>query len=175
MLFVKNKESNLRLCIDYEQLNKVKIKNRYPFQRIDDLFYQLKGAAVFSKINLRSGYHQVCIKEEDIFKTTFKIVYGNYEFVVVPFGLTNAPARFMCLMNSVVCPYLENFVIVFIDDILVYIKNEQDHAEHLAVVLRLLREHHLYVNISKCSLFHTKVHYLGYVISKEGIVVYQKR
>ena len=117
------------------------IKNRCPLPRIDDLFNQLKGEVVFSKIDLRYGYHQVCIKEEDIYKTTFKTKYGNYAFVVVPFSLTNALATFMCLMNSVLCPSLDKFVIVLIDDILIYSKNEEEHAEHLATVLRLLREH----------------------------------
>jgi len=148
VLFVKNKIGTLRFFIDYRQLNKVMIKNRYPLLRIDDLFDQLKGAAVFSKIDLRSGNHQVHIKEEDILKTALRTRYGHYEFVVVPFDLTNAPATFMCLMNSVLHPYLEKFVIVFIDDILVYSRNEEEHVEHLAGVLRLLRMHHLYVNLS---------------------------
>lgn len=125
------------------------IKNKYPFPLIDGLFDQLKGATVFSKINLRSGYHQVCIKEEDICKTAFRTRYGNYEYMVVPFGLTNAPATFMCLMNNVLCPYLDKFVIVFIDDILVYSKNEEEQAEHLEIVLWLLREPQLYAKISK--------------------------
>ena len=106
------------------------IKNRYPLPRIDDLFDQLKGETVFSKIDLRSGYHQVRIKEEDIYKTTFRTKYGHYEFVVIPFSLTNAPTTFMCLMNSVLRPYLDKFVIMFIDDILVYSKNEEEHAKH---------------------------------------------
>eukprot|EP00253_Pinus_taeda_P036142 PITA_36142 len=135
MLFVKKKYGTLRLCIDDRQLNKVTIENRYPLPRIDYLFDQLKGVAVFSKIDLRSRYHPICIKEGDIFKTMFKTRYGHYEFVVVPFVLANAPATFMCLMNSVLCPYLYKFVIVFIDDIL------------------------------------TEVHYLGDVVSKDGITV----
>ena len=163
--------STLRLCIDYKQLNKVTIKNRYPLPRIDDLFDQLNRATVFLKIDLRYGYHQVRIKEDDIYKTMFRTRYGNYEFVLVPFGLTNAPSTFMCLMNSVLHPYLDKFVIVFIDDILVYSKNEEDHAEHLAIVLRLLREHRLYDILRKCSFFQTEVHFLGHVVSKEGIAV----
>ena len=139
MLFVKKKDGTLRLCIEYRLLNKVAIKNRYPLLRIDDLFDQLKGETMVSKIDLRSRYHQVRIKEEDIFKTTFRTRYGHYEFAVVPFGLTNAPATFMCLMNSVLHPYLGKFVIVFIDDILVYSKNEEEHVEHLAAMLRLVR------------------------------------
>jgi hypothetical protein len=168
---VKKKDGTLRLCIDYRQLNKVTIKNRYPLPRIDDLFDQLKGATVFSKIDLEiwipSGTHQRGGHLQDNFQTR----YGHYEFVVVPFGLTNAPATFMCLMNSVLHPYLDKFVIVFIDDILVYSKNEEEHVEHLAAVLRLLREHQLYAKLNKCSFFQTEVHYLGHVVSKEGIAV----
>ena len=126
VLFMKNKDGTLRLCIDYRQLNKVTVKNKYPLPQIDDLFYQMRGAKVFSKIDLRSGYHQVRIKEEDIHKTTFRIRYGHYEFVVVPFGLKNAPITFMCLMNSVFSKYLDNFVLVFLDDILIYSKNEKE-------------------------------------------------
>ena len=135
VLFVKKKYGTLRLCIDYRQLNKVIVKNKYPFPRIHDLFDQIRGAKVFSKIDLRSGYHQLRIKDEDIHKTTFRTRYGNYEFVVVPFGLTNAPATFMCLMNSVFSRYLEKFVLVFLDDILVYSKNEEEHEEHLRLTL----------------------------------------
>ena len=123
IIFVKKKDGTMQLCIDYHQLNKMTIKNRYPLPRIDDLFDQLCKATVFSKIDLRSGYHQVRIKEEDIFKTTFRTRYENYEFVVMPFGLTNAPAIFMCLMNNIMHKYLDNFVVVFIDDILIYSKN----------------------------------------------------
>eukprot|EP00253_Pinus_taeda_P002609 PITA_02609 len=171
VLFERKKDGTLRLCIDYRKLNKVTIKNIYPSLRIDGLFDQLKGEIIFSKIDLRFRYYHVCIKEEDIYKTTFRTRYGHYEFVVVPFGLNNALATFMCLMNSVLRPYLDNFVIVFIDDILVYSKNEEEHAEHLATILMLLREHQLYAKLNKCSFFQTKVHYLGHVVSKEGIAI----
>jgi len=137
------------------------IKNMHPLPWIYDLFDQLKGETMFLKIDLRSGYHQVHIKEEDI--------YGNYEFVVVPFGLNNASNTFMCLMNNVLHPYLETFMIIFIIDIMIYFKNEEENAEHLIIVLRLIIEHQLYSKVSKCSLFQMKVNYLGHVVSKEGI------
>ena len=135
ILFVKKKDGTLKFCIDYRQLNKVTVKNKYPFPRIDDLFDQMRGERVFSKIDLRSGYHQVRIKDEEIHKITFRTRYGHYEFVVVPFGLTNAPATFMCLMNSVFSKYLDKFFLVFLDDILVYSKNEKEHEEHLRLTL----------------------------------------
>jgi hypothetical protein len=153
ILFVKKKDGTLRLCIDYRQLNKVIIKNKYPLPRIDDLFDQLGGASIFSKIDMRSGYHQVRIKGEDIHKTAFRTIYGHYEFVVVPFGLTDAPATFMCLMNNVLNKFLEKFVLVFIDDILIYSKNREEHEEHLRLVLQVLREHQLYAKFSKCDFF----------------------
>jgi len=127
VLFVKKKDGTFKMCIDYRKLNKLTIKNRYPLPRIDDLFDQVRGASIFSKINLRTGYYQLRIKEEDISKTTFRTRYGHYEFVVLPFGLTNAPATFMCLMNSVLNKYLDKFVLVFIDDILVYSNSEEEH------------------------------------------------
>ena len=131
------------MCIDFRQVNKLTIKNRYPLPIIDDLFDQVRGASVLSKIDLRTGYHQLRIKEEDIGKTTFWTWYGHYEFVVLPFGLTNAPATFMCLMNNVLNKYLDKFVLVFIDDILVYSKSEEEHKEHLNIVLQMLKENQL--------------------------------
>jgi hypothetical protein len=140
VMFVKKKDDTLRLCIDYRQLNKVTIKNKYPLPRIDDLFNQLGGASIFSKIDLRSEYHQVQIKGEDIHKTAFQTRYGHYEFVVAPFGLTNAPATFMCLMNNVLNKFLDECVLAFIDDILIYSKNREEHEEHLRLVFQVLRE-----------------------------------
>ena len=127
-MFVRKKGGTLRFCIDYRELNKIAIKNKYPLPRVDDLFDQLQGPGVFSKIDLRSGYHQLRLKLEDVTKTAFKTRYDHYEFTVMPFGLTNAPAAFMDLMNLVFRPYLDNFVIVFTDDILIYSKDKEEHV-----------------------------------------------
>jgi hypothetical protein len=171
VLFVNKKDGTMRLCIDFRQLNKVTVKNKYPLPRIDDLFDQLKDEKVFSKIDLRSGYHQVRMKDEDISKTAFRTRYGHYEFTVVPFGLSNAPVVFMCLMNGVFRNYLDKFVIVFLDDILVYSKKEEEHEQHLRMVLQVLREHQLYAKLGKYSFYQKQIHYLGHIISEEGIVV----
>jgi hypothetical protein len=136
-MFVKKKDGTLRLCIDFTQLNKVTVKNKYHLPRMDDLFDQLRGAQIFSKIDLRSGYHQMRIKEEDISKIAFRTRYGHYEFTLVPFWLTNAPVVFMCLMNGVFRSYLDKFVIVFLDDILIYSKSEENHEQHLRMVLQV--------------------------------------
>ena len=130
----------MRLCIDYRQLNKVTVRNKYPLPWIDDLFDQLQGARIFSKIDLRFRYHQLKIKAADVPKTAFRTRYGHYEFLVMPFGLTNAPTAFMDLMNRVFKPYLDTFVIVFIDDILVYSRSKEEHAEHLRIMLQTLRD-----------------------------------
>jgi hypothetical protein len=171
VLFVKKKDGTLRLCIDYRKLNQVTVKNKYPLPRIDDLFDQLRGAKVFSKIDLRSGYHQLRIREPDIAKTAFRSRYGHYEFVVMPFGLTNAPAAFMDLMNRVFRPYLDRFVIVFIDDILVYSKSEKLHAKHLRLILETLRSAQLFAKFSKCEFWLDRVGFLGHVISAGGVSV----
>ena len=171
VLFVKKKDGSLRLCIDYRELNKVTIRNQYPLPRIDDLFYQLQGARVFSKIDLRSGYHQLKIRSEDVTKTAFKTRYGHYKFLVMLFGLTNAPTVFMDLMNTIFQPYLDQFVIVFIDDILIYSGSKEDHEEHLRVVLQILRENQLYVKFSKCQFWLDSVAFLGHVISAKGVYV----
>ena len=150
VLFVKKKDRSMRLCIDYRELNKVTLRNQYPLSRIDDLFDQLQGAKVFSKIDLRSAYHQLRVHDEDVSKTAFRTQYGHFEFLVMPFGLTNAPTTFMDLMKRIFRPYLDQFVIVFIDDILIYSGSGEDHAEHLRIVLQTLQEHRLYAKLSKC-------------------------
>ncbi|GJV51389.1 putative reverse transcriptase domain-containing protein [Tanacetum coccineum] len=161
VLFVKKKDGSLRMCIDYRELNKLTVKNRYPLPRIDDLFDQLQGSRFFSKIDLRSGYHQLRVHEDDIPKTAFRTRYGHFEFTVMPFGLTNAPAVFMDLMNRVCKPYLDKFVIVFIDDILIYSKTKEDHEVHLGLVLELLRKEKLYAKFSKCEFWLQEVHFLS--------------
>ncbi|GJV10430.1 reverse transcriptase domain-containing protein [Tanacetum coccineum] len=171
VLFVKKKDGSLRMCIDYRELNKLTIKNRYPLPRIDDLFDQLQGSRYFSKIDLRSGYHQLRVHEDDIPKTAFRTRYGHFEFTVMPFGLTNAPAVFMDLMNRVCKPYLDKFVIVFIDDILIYSKTKEDHEVHLGLVLELLRKEKLYAKFSKCEFWLQEVHFLGHVVNQNGIHV----
>ncbi|GJZ37508.1 reverse transcriptase domain-containing protein [Tanacetum coccineum] len=171
VLFVKKKDGSFRMCIDYRELNKLTIKNRYPLPRIDDLFDQLQGARYFSKIDLRSGYHQLRVHDDDISKTAFRTRYGHFEFTVMPFGLTNAPAVFMDLMNRVCKPYLDKFVIVFIDDILIYSKTKEDHENHLRLMLDLLRKEKLYAKFSKCEFWLQEVHFLGHVVNHEGIHV----
>jgi hypothetical protein len=170
-LFVKKKDESLRLCVDYHPLNAVTIKNKYPLPRIDVLFDQLVGAKVFSKIDLRSGYHQIKIRASDIPKTAFSTRYGLYEYLVMTFGLTNAPAYFMYLMNSVFMPELDKFVVVFIDDILVYSKNEDEHTEHLHIVLQRLHDHRLYAKLSKCDFWLREIKFLGHTISQDRISV----
>jgi hypothetical protein len=147
----------------------VTIKNKYLLPRIDVLFNQLAGAKVFSKIDLRSGYHQIKIRASDIPKTAFSTRYDLYEFLVMSFGLTNAPAYFMYLMNSVFMNELDKFVVVFIDDILIYSKSKAEHAKHLRIVLQRLRDHKLYAKFSKCEFWLDSVKFLGHTISRDGI------
>jgi hypothetical protein len=153
VLFVEKKDGTKRMCIDYRSLNEVTFKNKDPLPRIKDLFDQLRGASVFSKIDLRSGYHQLRIRPSDIPKTAFITKYGLYEFNVMSFGLTNAPAYFMYLMNNVFMDYLDKFIVVSIDDILIYSQNEQEHDEHLRKVLQRLRDCQVYTKLSKCEFW----------------------
>nr|GEU71727.1 hypothetical protein [Tanacetum cinerariifolium] len=171
VLFVKKKDGSFRMCIDYRELNKLTLKNRYPLLRIDDLFDRIQGSSIYSKIDLRSGYHQLRVREQDIPKTAFRTRYGHYEFQVMPFGLKNAPAVFMDLMNRVCKPYLDKFVIVFIEDILIYSKDEKEHEEHLKAILELLKEAKLYAKFLKCEFWISKVQFLGHVIDSRGIHV----
>ncbi|GKD57834.1 putative reverse transcriptase domain-containing protein [Tanacetum coccineum] len=164
VLFVNKKDGSFLMCIEYRELKELTVKNRYPLPRIDDLFDLLQGSSVYSKIDLRSGYHQLRVREE-----AFRTRYGHYEFQVMPFGLTNAPAVFMDLMNRVCKPYLDKFVIVFIDDILIYSKNKEEHEEHLKLILDLLKKEELYAKFSKCEFWIPKVQFLRHVIDSKGI------
>ncbi|KAD4385668.1 hypothetical protein E3N88_25837 [Mikania micrantha] len=157
------------MCIDYRELNKLTIKNRYPLLRIDDLFDQLQGSAWFSKIDLRSGYHKLRVHNDDIPKTAFRTRYGHYEFLVMPFGLTNAPVVFKDLMNRVCRPYLDKFVVVFIDDIPIYSKSKEEHEQHLKLVLEILREERLYAKFSKCEFWLKEVQFLGHIVNEKGV------
>jgi hypothetical protein len=170
-IFVLKKDKTQRLCVDYQPLNVVTMKNKYPLPRIDLLVDQLIGAQVFSKIDLRSGYHQIKIHEEDIPKTAFSTRYGLYEYLVMYFGLTNAPAHFMYLMNTIFMEELDKFVVVFIDDILVFSKSRKEHEEHLCIVLQRLRDHQLYAKFSKCEFWLIKDQFLGHMVSSEGMSV----
>nr|GEZ38127.1 putative reverse transcriptase domain-containing protein [Tanacetum cinerariifolium] len=170
VLFFKKKDKSFQMCIDYRKLNKLTVKNQYPLPRIEDLFDQLQGSRVYSNIDLRSGYHQLRVREEDIPKTAFRTRYGHYEFQVILFRLTNASVVFMDLMNRVCKPYLDTFVIVFFDEILINSKNKKEHEEHLRLILRLLKEE-LYVKFSKCKFWLSKVQFHDQVIDSEGIYV----
>ncbi|GJV70128.1 putative reverse transcriptase domain-containing protein [Tanacetum coccineum] len=160
-----------QMCIEYRELNRLTVENRYPLPRIEDLFDQLQGSIVYSKIDLRSGYHQLRVQEEDIPKTAFRTRYGHYEFQVMLFGLTNAPAVSMDLMNRVCKPYMDRFVIVFIDDILSFSKSRKEHEGHLKLIMRLLKKEELYAKFSKCEFWLSKVQFLSHVIDSEGIHV----
>ncbi|CAI7833650.1 unnamed protein product, partial [Closterium sp. NIES-53] len=169
VLFTRKKEGDLRLRIDYSALNAIMIKNKYPLPRVEELFDMLGEATVFSKLDLHSGYHQIRLAEDDINKTVFRTRYGHFEFRVLPFGLTNASATSMGLMNDIFRPFLDRFVIIFLDDILIFSKSLEEHAQHLCIVLDTLRQHRLYAKLSKCTLARSSIGFLGHVISSKGI------
>jgi hypothetical protein len=169
VLFVKKKNGEFRMCVDYRMLNKATIKNKYALPLPEELFDQVRGAKVFSSLDLRQGYHQIRVKEQDVHKTAFHTRYGHYEFCVLPFGLTNAPAVFMRLMNDIMRPLLDKCVVVFLDDILVYSHSHEEHQQHLRRVLEILREHKLYAKLSKCEFGKSSVTFLGHVLSADGI------
>jgi hypothetical protein len=167
----KERWNSKNVCVDYHSWNEVTIKNKYPLPRIKDLFDQMKGTSVFSKIDLKLGYHQLRIRESEIPKTVFHTQYGLYEYIVMSFGLTNALPYFMYLMNKVSMEYLDEFIVVFIDDILIYSKMEVEHEEHLRLVLEKLRANQLYAKFNKCEFWLSQVTFLGHVISARGVLV----
>ena len=169
ILFVKKKDGTMRMCVDYRALNNVTIKNSYPLPRVDELFDRLQGARYFSKIDLRSGYHQIRIELADVPKTAFRTRYGHFEFLVLPFGLTNAPGTFMHLMHETFRPFLDDFVLVFLDDILIYSRTLEEHKVHVRQVLEALRKAKLYAKLSKCDFFQTEVEFLGHHVGRAGV------
>lgn len=175
ILFVKKKDGTMRMCVDYRALNNLTIKNSYPLPRVDELFDRLQGAQFFSKIDLVSGYHQIRIAAEDIPKTAFRTRYGHYEFNVLPFGLTNAPATFMHLMHETFREYLDDFVLVFLDDILIFSKTLADHERHVRLVMDKLRAAKLYAKESKCEFFKTEVEFLGHIVGRDGVRMMQDK
>eukprot|EP00877_Chromochloris_zofingiensis_P013639 jgi/Chrzof1/8529/Cz03g14150.t1 len=171
VLFVRKKDGSMRLCVDYRALNKQTIRNRYPLPRVDDLIDALHGSAVYSKLDLASGYWQVKVHADDVHKTAFQTRYGQFEWLVLPFGLCNAPSTFQSLMHRVFHPHLDKFVVIYLDDILVYSKNMDEHVEHLRQVLKLLRKHKLYAKAKKCAFAQESIEFLGHIISKDGVQV----
>jgi hypothetical protein len=166
---VKKKDGSWRFCVDYRRLNELTIKNKFPLPIVDELLEELAGTKYFSKLDLRAGYHQIRMRPEDEEKTAFKTHHGHFQFRVMPFGLTNAPATFQCIMNSVFAPFLRKFVIVFLDDILVYSDSWEKHLQHLQLVLDKLRGAQFYAKLSKCSFGQTSIQYLGHIISDQGV------
>ena len=169
ILFVKKKDGTMRMCVDYRALNSITIKNSYPLPHIDELFDRLQGARYFTKIDLRSGYHQIRIAAGDEAKTAFRTRYGHYEFLVLPFGLTNAPATFMHLMHTTFRDFLDKFVLVFLDDILIFSRTREEHERHVRAVLERLRLEKLYAKESKCELVRAEVEFLGHMVGRDGV------
>ena len=171
VLFVKKKDGSMRMCVDYRALNNITVKNAYPLPRVDELLDRLAGAKYFSKIDLQQGYHQVRVHPDDVHKTAFRTRYGSYEFLVLPFGLCNAPSTFMNLMQDVLADYLDKFVIGFLDDILIYSSTLKEHMQHVRAVLNKLRGHKLQAKLEKCEFARTKIEFLGYEISEHGLAM----
>ena len=169
VLLTKKKDGSWRFCVDYRALNAITVKNKYPLPRIDELFDRLQGAKYFSKIDLRSGYWQIKVWSEDVPKTAFRTRYGSFEWLVLPMGLTNAPATFMHLMNQIFRAYLDKFVIVFLDDVLIYSRTLAEHRKHVRQVLDVLRQHQLYCKESKCEFFRDHVEFLGHRVDRDGM------
>ena len=175
VLFVKKKDGSLRLCVDYRALNAITVRDRYPLPLIDNLIDQLRVAVIFTALDLRGAYNLVRVRHGDEWKTAFRTRYGQYEYLVMPFGLTNAPAVFQRLMNDLFRDYLDQFVVVYLDDILVFSKRQEDHVEHVRIVLKVLLDNGLYCKFSKCEFHVETVEFLGYVIGKGGVSMNQKK
>jgi hypothetical protein len=171
IVLVQKKDRTWRLCIDYRDLNKITVQNRYPISRIDDLLDQLKGTKYFNKIDLKSGYHQVPIEATDVWKTTFKSREGLFEWLVMPFSLTNALETFMRMMDDILRPFTNYFVVVYLDDILIFRRTWEDHLQHIEEVLCTLRQHKLYANLEKCAFGMKEIQYLGYIVNEQGVHV----
>ena len=171
IILVQKKDGTWRLCIDYRALNKITVRSWYPIPRIDDLLHQFRGSKFFSKIDLKLGYHQVPIEQTDVWKTTFKSKEGLFEWLVMPFGLTNAPTTFMRMMDNLLRPFTNSFVVIYQDDILIFNKSWAYHLQHLRRVLNTLRQHQLYVNLEKCSFAMMRGQYLGYTVDDHGVHV----